>query len=148
MEHVGWRRIGIGDEDDLDGILAVRDLLPGVRPNDLRLANRDYSVFRWRDYDIVQLAWVDEDLELVFDWVHEDECIVISEDDLDVVETDLVFQALQSDRVITRRWVSRKAQECKLFLKLNRCLPTILPVDLRNEVILVNHNLFVRCPGD
>ena len=148
MEHVGWRRIGIGDEDDLDGILAVGDLLPGVRPNDLRLANRDYSVFRWRDYDIVQLAWVDEDLELVFDWVHEDECIVISEDDLDVVETDLVFQALQSDRVITRRWVSRKAQECKLFLKLNRCLPTILPVDLRNEVILVNHNLFVRCPGD
>ena len=106
MLHVGWWRISIGDEDDLDGVLAGRYLSPGVRPNDLWRANRDHSVFRRLDYNILKCAWVDEDLELVFDRLHEAEWIVIPEYDLDVVETDLVFQALQADRVITTHWVS------------------------------------------
>ena len=123
-------------------------MLPGVSPNYFWLANRDDSVF-WRRYNqIIEHARVNKDLEVIFYRFDEDEWIVGLQDDHDIVETDLVLQALKSDRVVTCHRVGRRAHESKELPKLDDSLSTILSVNLRYKVVLVYHDLFVGRSGD
>ena len=174
MEHVGRWRVRIRSEDDLDGVLAVGDLHPGVGPGDFSLANGDYRVFGRRDENVIESARVDEDLEFVLDRFHQDEGVVVLQDDLDIVLSNLVLQALHFDRVVSSDQICGQAQICKeidklkhaeiwtgsnmqrygqaqegeVFLERDSRFTAILAVQFSDKVILVYHNLFVGCSAN